>query len=123
MKKTEIQDKLTPVEIKIWIPAYRPFIFGGNVNAPIECLVIAFGPFDIGKGLKAHVVIAPSGKTFVAESETGAIVGSSIQDVRKDVSEGDDQVIRDQIEWARQVVKDAVYVTAAEFWTFVNGAL
>jgi hypothetical protein len=75
--------------MKIWTRAYRPFLMGGNVNAPIICDVPVSGPFDIGGGQQGYLAVSPKGHTFVAESVTGAIVGSTIKDVKTDIATAD----------------------------------
>ena len=89
--------------MKIWTwMKDGPFVLGGNCNFhPCHTEVEANGPFDIGKGLSACIVIAPNGKTVVVCAESGGIVGYSLDKVKKDVSEGDLKTMRKQIEEAK----------------------
>lgn len=108
--------------MRIWTVGYRPFIMGGNVNAPVCIETEATGPFDLGKGWKGYVVVAPSGKTFVAESITGAIVGSTIEEVRADVATAAESIMIRQIEDAKKRAAEAEAVSADVFWRQLKGA-
>jgi hypothetical protein len=102
--------------MKIWTTNYRPFILGGDVNAPIMADVPVSGPFDIGQGFQAYLAVGPNGKTFVAESITGAIVGSTIEQVREDVASGKKSDMDKQIEDAKKMVLRAYEATPEELW-------
>lgn len=104
------------MKIKAWTTNYRPFIMGGDVNAPIMAEIEASGPFDIGKGYLAYLIVSPSGKTFVCESVTGAIVGSTIEQVKDDVKSGTKKDMDKQIDDAKSMVKRAYMASADEFW-------
>jgi len=104
----------------IWIHSYTPFIMGGDVHAPVATDVPATGPFDIGAGYQAYMVASPSGRTFVVEGITGAIIGSTIERVRKDVATADRDVMAAQIANAEKWAKRANVVKPAEFWKHVN---
>ena len=109
--------------MKIWTQSYRPFIMGGDVNAPVWIdIEPASEPYDLGKGYKGVTVISPSGKIFVAEIETGAIVGSKIREVRADIEAADEDTMRRQIEDARKRVERACHVHPNEFWRQLKGA-
>lgn len=82
---------------RIWTRAYRPFIMGGDVNAPIYTEVEATDPVDVGQDIQCFLVVAPNGRTFAAESETGAIVGDSIDAVKADMAEADPAVVAEQM--------------------------
>lgn len=100
----------------IWTIGYFPFTMGGRVNRPIKCDVPVEGPFDIGAGYQAYVATSPSGKTFVAEGITGAIVGSTLESVRDDVRVAVVGVMEEQVEAARQQVSGARMLTPEKFW-------
>lgn len=93
---------------------------GGNVNAPVSCEVEALGPFDLGAGYQGFLVVAPSGKTFVAESITGGIVGSTVDEVRADVASADKEMMARQIENALKRGQEAVAVSVDEFWRLLR---
>jgi len=67
---------------------------GGDVNAPIATKLEVGEPFDLGGGFEGYLVVSPAGKTHVVESETGAFVGTSIDDVKADIAAGDPAIIR-----------------------------
>lgn len=106
--------------MRIWTEAYRPWIMGGDCNAPVVCDVSVAGPLPLGKGYQGFLAIAPSGATFVIESETGAIVGSTIEDVRKDVERADEKVMQEQIASAKIRAQRAVAVSLKEFWKLLR---
>jgi hypothetical protein len=106
--------------MKIWTNGYRPFIMGGDVNAPVFCDVPVDGPFDLGKGYEGFLAVSPSGRTFVAESITGAIVGSTVAEVRKDVTTADEAIMKEQIAEAQKRVRRAERVSPADFWRMLK---
>lgn len=99
-----------------------PFTLGGNLNKwfPVACEVEAQGPFDTGRGFVGYLVIAPNGKTFVAEGQFGAFVGSTIEEVRKDIETGDPAIMDKQVEDACKVAETAEIIPAAEFWELLG---
>ena len=111
----------TRVEMRlIWTKGYRPFICGGRVNYDLGCQVACEGPFDIGSGYKAWVTIAPNGKKFVSEATTGAIIGSSLEEVREDIQTGDPDMMKKQIADAMQRIKDVEEKDPTVFWRALN---
>ncbi len=108
--------------MKIWTEAYRPFIMGGDVNAPIYCNVPVEGPIDVGKGYKVFVATSPNGRTFIAESITGAVVGISLKEVCTDIRLADDLIMKKQITEAKERVLSAYLITPDEFWGLLRAA-
>lgn len=107
-------------KIKIWTEAYRPFIMGGDCNAPV-CTEVEVGePFDLNDEIKAYVVVSPNGNTYVAEATTGAIVGNNAQQVKKDVATADPDVMKEQLEGAKLRFKKAVFIETQEFWRLLR---
>lgn len=103
--------------MKVWTRAYRPFILGGDVHAPICCdLEPATNQFDLGKGFVGVIVVSPMGKKFVVELQSGGIVGNSIMAVRKDIESSDKETIDIQVEQMAEVGKTAIVVSEPEFW-------
>jgi hypothetical protein len=101
----------------IWTEAYMPFIMGGDVNGPI-CTEVEVGQrYDVGGGYYAYEIESPSGATYVAESETGAFIGTSILDVVLDISAADPEVMAKQIEDARERAKAAQPLSNEKFWS------
>jgi hypothetical protein len=93
---------------------------GGDVHCPMACIIEVAGPYDIGKGQAGYLVVAPNGQTFVAEGETGALVGPTMEEVREDIRVGDQSVIDEQMEYARRESKKAEVVTVDEFWRILK---
>ncbi len=103
-------------KIRIYTECYQPFRMGGNLREPIACTVEAFGPFDLGKGFEAYVVCDPDGRTVVAEAISGGLVGDTIENVRKDVEEGNEAAMARQIDEGKQITARARDIDAGEFW-------
>jgi hypothetical protein len=92
---------LAPVPLvlkQIWTYGHRPFVMGGSVNYLLACNVECSGPHKLGKGYEGYVATAPNGKTFVAESLTGAIVGDTLESVRADIKAAKPAVMRKQVD-------------------------
>ena len=114
-KQPRKRRKVSEMKMKVWTEAYRPFMLG-DVHAPI-CTDIEVGePVDLGGGNVGYLVASPTGKTYVAEGTTGALVGSSIAQVREDISAADPAVLRKQLAWAAERVKAATLLEKDEFW-------
>lgn len=106
--------------VKIWTEAYRPWIMGGDCNAPVICDVPVDGPFDLGGGYQGFLAMSPSGKTFVAESITGAIVGATVNAVRNDIKAADKTVMEEQVAHAKKRVLSTAPVSPNEFWRLLR---
>lgn len=105
-------------KVRIWTEAYSPFICGGDVHAPISTEVYAGDPVGIGMGVGVYVVVSPvSGKTYICETITGAIVGDSIKQVKADVASADPAVLAEQVAHAEERVKDARCISNEKFWS------
>lgn len=108
-------------KITVWTEAYRPWIVGGNCNAPICTTADVGEPMDIGHGMTAFVVVSPrTDDTYVAESTTGAFVGASIREVREDVAAADAAVMRKQLKDASIRFKKADAVAPELFWLYLD---
>jgi len=105
------------MKFKVWTEAYRPFLMGGNVNAPVSTEVEVGEPFDIGQGLQGYLVVAPSGKTHVAESTTGAFVGTTVDQIKADLESADPDVVKAQMETAATRAQEAEPLDAEHFWS------
>jgi len=103
-------------QIKVFTLEYVPFVMGGNVWQPMATTVKADGPHDIGNGYKAYVVTAPNGKTFIAESTSGAFVGPDLETVKTDIQLGDPDIMKKQVKNAVVQSKQAREVDQDEFW-------
>ncbi len=104
------------MQMKVWTEAYRPFMMGGDVNAPICALLEVDGPFDLGGGINGYLATSPTGTIHVAEETTGAFVGMSIDQVREDIATADPAVIREQLAGAIERAKEATPFEEDEFW-------
>ena len=104
--------------MKVWTLGYNPFVMGGSVWQPIATEVEPdSGPYSLGKGLSGYLIISPTGKVFIADAETGAFVGPSLAQVRQDIAEGDETVIRQQLDKARTDAGRAEMLTLEQFWS------
>lgn len=108
-------------KILVWTVGHDPFVMGGAVNYVLKTKVEATGPHKLGKGYKGYLVTAPNGKTFVAEAETGAFVGPTLESVAKDIAAADKAVMEQQIADAKVFFNDDWHqraeATPEEFWT------
>jgi len=106
----------------IWTRGYRPFILGGDVHGPVGVEIAEPGEkHELGKGYDCYVITSPlTGKTYVAEAETGAIVGSLLVGVRDDVTAADSKVMKKQIEEAREQKKHVTVLEADKFWVLMR---
>ena len=104
--------------MKVWTEAYRPFILGGDVNAPIAADIEDTGPIlDLGEGYCGYLLVNPAtGDTFVAESTSGAFVGPSIEQVREDIATGSPALMCEQVDAAMERRHKAIMLPADEFW-------
>ena len=100
----------------VWTEAYSPFIMGGDVNAPIATEVEVGEPVQLDHGIVVHLVPSPRGEVFVVEATTGAFVGTKLDEVKKDVSESDPDIIRMQLVAAKERVKKATILDKEKFW-------
>jgi len=101
----------------VWTEAYMPFIMGGDCNAPVATELEVGEPVDLGKGISAYVIIAPSGALFVAEATTGAFVGTDLEEVKKDVASAHVATITNQIDAAKERFKKARMMPKDKFWS------
>ena len=101
----------------VWTAGYNPWVMGGDVHAPVGTELEVGEKIDLGKGYFGYLVVSPiSGNTHVAEAETGAFVGDSINDVRKDIEEADEKMMAEQIAAARERLKKVRRFSKEEFW-------
>lgn len=72
---------------------------------------------DVGKGVSVYVVVSPSGKLYICESVTGAIVGRSIKQVKADVASAHATEMKEQVAHAKERVKRARGLSNKRFWS------
>ncbi len=101
----------------IWTEAQSPFIFGGDVAAPVGANVEVGDAVGIGAWFLAYEIVSPvDGSMHIAESRTGALIGTSIEEVRADVAAGDIEFMREQVSLAEQRKKKVRLVESDVFW-------
>ena len=101
----------------IWTRGYRPFILGGDVNAPLGTTIKVGELFELGDGYQGYLVANPNtGTTYVVEVQTGAIVGPDLETVRQDIKEADSKVMAAQIGKAMEDQEKVVVQDPTEFW-------
>lgn len=100
----------------IWTRGYSPFIMGGDVNAPVGC-DMECTPVKLGRGFNGLTVDTPKGNLIVAEMETGAIVGNSLEQVKEDIQHGNMDIMLQQIQDAKLLLPKARHISAEEFWS------
>ena len=107
--------------VRVWTLEYVPFIMGGAVHQPVATEVEPQGEYDLGKGFKGYLIVAPNGKTFVAEKTTGAFVGPTVEAVRKDIADCKDiELMEKQVVEAREKVKFSRIIPTKEFWKLLK---
>lgn len=101
----------------VWTEAYTPWIMGGDVNAPIGARLKCGERIELGGGFFGYVFTSPlSGKTCVAEEQTGAIVGPTVEQVRADIEEAEPAVMAKQIEQALKRRRSVRTLSPDAFW-------
>lgn len=73
------------------------------------------GPYSIGNGYSGFLIAAPNGRTFIAEANTGAFLGGSFDEVRKDVA-ADSGYIERQVRAAREKLAQVQLIDEDLFW-------
>lgn len=99
----------------IWTEGYRPWIMGGDVNAPLGVEMDGGEPINIGHDIMVHEIKFSDGRTAIAEATTGAIVGTDLQTVRDDVAATDPAVMQQQVQAAGQRVSRVQRLSESEF--------
>ena len=100
----------------IWTHCYQPFMMGGNVNSPIATKIGYIEEKAVGKGFYAFSFLTAKGEIRIAESITGAIVGNSFDEVRKDIKESKKKVMLQQIEEAKEHSKNVMHLSKEAFF-------
>ena len=105
----------------IWTWGTFPFVMGGPVRQAVKTDVESTsGPHDLGHGYEGYVITTPAGNTRVAEATTGALVGDTLDDVRRDVADASPEAMRDRVAAAADHVRTAKTMTPAEFWRLMK---
>lgn len=108
-------------KMKIWTVGYRPFILGGKCNYLVGCEIEPDREVDLGNGYTGFEITSPSGNKIIAEKTSGAIVGTSLEQVRTDIATGDPEVMAKQVAEACKNTKEVEVVSTEEFWKLYEG--
>jgi hypothetical protein len=103
-------------KVTIWTYFYEPFRLGGSLWNPKGCEVEAGEAADLGGDWKGFEIPTPFGTTVVVESTSGAIVGATLDDVRKDIASGNPDVMARQVAEAVTEVTNMKTISPEEFW-------
>lgn len=114
--------------MKIWIDSRAMNADGEVFPAPIACVVDASESVlhDIGKGLRAYVVVAPPPlppTTAVVEATTGVVLPGDLTATRQSVAKSGSFSIEafESFQEAHRVRRDEAFVcTDKEFWSFIS---
>lgn len=99
-----------------WTPCYFPFTMGGPVWRPGGAWLNCDDPIWHPSGHAIALCHGPDGMTLVVEFTTGAVVGETLEEVTKDLNEGDPALMDRQVAKARDDRKQATVMEADEFW-------
>lgn len=100
----------------IWTIGNRPFVMGGSVEYPMGTKTKCVGAYHVGKGYNVFIANGPAGQVAVVESKSGAVVGSSIDQVRQDVATGDPALMKQQVRAALEQVNKVELIPESEWW-------
>ena len=96
---------------------------GGDVHAPIGTEVKVGEKYLLGGEYYGYLIASPvTGETYVVESETGAIVGSSIMMAREDIDIASPEVMTEQIADAKEKMKKVDVLSPEKFWEMMSRA-
>jgi hypothetical protein len=91
--------------------------FGGsstNISAEVEVT----GPYPLGKGFSAYIAKSPvDGSTHIVEAKSGAFIGTTLAQVRKDVKSGTVKEMGKQVAAAILDSNHTERITAEDFWS------
>lgn len=107
---------LDDCKIKIWTYFYNAFTMGGQCNQPTGFEKEVENEVDLGGGYKGYEILTPKGKTIIVEKSSGAIVGSSLTDVRNDIETADPKIMAKQVEQACKELKNVKIISEEKFW-------
>lgn len=97
-------------------------ILGGSVNYILQAELECTGPHDLGKGYVGYIAKSPSGKSFVSEEKSMAIVGNNLYEVQQDIKMAKKQIMISQILDAKKKYEamDVVNVSPQEFFNKIS---
>lgn len=95
---------------------------GGRVNQPTGFETELDNLQELARGFKGYLVTTPKGKTIVVEEKSGAIIGDTIANVRKDIMTCDDILLMEkQVEKACREQEKVLVISEEEFWEAYGG--
>ena len=103
--------------IVMWTEATRPWRMGGDVHQPVGVDVHVNTPIDVGYGISVYVVVVPDGRIAIVESQSGAIVGGSLKQVKQDIAKGAHNAMSRQIRRARKRREQVDVLNPDEFYS------
>lgn len=109
----------------VWTRAYAPFTMGGSCHHLLMTELEVGPKIHLGKSFYGHLIEGPNGLTKVAEAESGAIIGDTIEMVKKDIKACKDKaMMREQIEAAKKEkqTKDGRVTTPEDWWVRMGRA-
>lgn len=71
---------------------------------------------DLGGGFFGYEIISPKGITVIAEEKSGAIVGNSLEQVKKDISLGVVGEMDNQVSKTMEESKSVKIIQSNIFW-------
>jgi len=108
------------MKIKIYTLRYTPFVMGGKIWQPVTTEVEADGPHELGSGYNGFLVTSPTGKTFVVEATSGALVGPDLKTVKEDIRIGDPNMMKQQVAEGKIKCNQARWLDPDEFWNLLK---
>lgn len=99
-----------------WTPCYFPFTMGGSVWRPGGAWLDCDDPIWHSSGHAIALCHGPTGITLVVEFTTGAVVGETLEEVIKDLDEGDPDIMEKQVAKAREDRKQITMLEPEDFW-------
>ena len=104
------------MKIKVWTECYRPFVMGGDVWHSISTEHECTGPYMYDT-FKLYIAKNPiTGQIHIVEGESGAFVGTSLDEVKNDIKTADLEIMKKQLIAAMKRGQDADPLTNSEFW-------
>lgn len=105
--------------VRAWTICYFPFTMGGDLWRPAGADVPCDRPVQIGEFFVC-VIHGPDDMTAVCEFTTGAIVGRTLDEVRKDIEDAIEgnrtQTMREQVARAREKMRSVQLIEPDELW-------
>lgn len=105
---------------KAWTYFYNAFVMGGDTTSPTGFLFdeTIKEKIDLGQGYYGYKLTSQKGTDIIVESESGAIVGNSVDEVAADICgavlAGQENVMKQQV---AEAMKANIHVISEEkFW-------